>query len=78
MSFTVIFKSFSSAEAQIVRSRLEAAGFDATVINEIASLSMEGYSMAAGGIGVQVPASQAEDARRLIQSSPDSSSESSE
>ncbi|HVR37351.1 MAG TPA: DUF2007 domain-containing protein [Methylomirabilota bacterium] len=78
MSFTVVFKTFSSAEAQIVRSRLDAAGFDATVINEIASLSMEGYSMAAGGIGVQVPASQAEDARRLIHSSPASSSDPSE
>jgi hypothetical protein len=78
MSFTVVFKTFSSAEAQIVRSRLEVAGFDATVINEIASLSMEGYSMAAGGIGVQVPSSQAEEARRLIQSSAEPSSESSE
>ena len=61
-----IFKSFSSAEAQIVRSRLEVAGFHAAVTDEIAAMSMEGYSMSTGGIRVQVPDSEAEEARAFL------------
>ena len=50
-----VFSSFNSAEAQLVWSRLDAAGFPAEVANEITSMTMEGYSLAAGGILVQVP-----------------------
>lgn len=67
---TTVFSSFNSAEAQLVWSRLDAAGFSAVVANEIASMTMEGYSLAAGGILVQVPDERAEEAR-LFLSSPD-------
>ncbi|MEW6305586.1 MAG: DUF2007 domain-containing protein [Verrucomicrobiota bacterium] len=61
-----VFRTFSSAEAHVVRSRLEAAGFHASVEHELAALTMEGYSQAAGGILVQVPDAEADDAKELL------------
>lgn len=69
MSLVTIFKAFSPAEAQLVRSRLEAAGFHAVVIGEMAALSMEGYSVATGGIRVQVLESEAAEAREFLDAS---------
>ena len=66
MELVTVFSTFSSAEAQVVRSSLEAADFLAVVNHELAALSMDGYAMAAGGILVQVPANQAEEARALL------------
>lgn len=68
MQLVTVYKAFSSADAQLVRGRLEASGFHAVVQHELSSLSMEGYSMAAGGILVQVPESEVDDARALIES----------
>jgi hypothetical protein len=68
MEPVTVFRTFNLPEAQIVRSRLEAAGFMAEVIHELATLGTEGYSMATGGVKVQVPAEEAEDARVLIES----------
>lgn len=70
MQLVTVFKTFSPAEAQLVRSRLEVAGYQAEVAHELASLSMDGYSMATGGILVQVPDDQAEDARLLVTAAP--------
>lgn len=67
MEPVTVFRSFNLIEAQMVRSRLEAAVFFAEVIHELATLGTEGYSAATGGVKVQVPASQAEDARALIE-----------
>ncbi len=39
----------------MIKSRLETAGFNSFVTDEIASMSMEGYSMSTGGIRVKVP-----------------------
>jgi hypothetical protein len=66
MALVTVFRTFSPGEAQLVRSRLEAAGFTAEVTHELSALSMDGYSMATGGVRVQVPADQAEEARALI------------
>ena len=63
-----VFTAFNPVQAQIVSARLQAAGLDATVEGEAAALSMEGYSLATGGIRVQVPSSQEDEARRLIES----------
>jgi len=61
-------KVFNPAEADLIRSRLEAAGFGVTLKNMGAALSTEGYSMATGGIWVQVPAASEADARTLLES----------
>ena len=68
MNHETIFKSFSAAEAQMIKSRLETAGFHPFVTDEIASMSMEGYSMSTGGIRVQVPENESKPARELVES----------
>ena len=65
MDRVTVFTAFNPVQAQIVSTRLQTAGLDATVEGEAAALSMEGYSLATGGIRVQVPSTQA---RRLIES----------
>jgi len=66
MKFVTVSSAFNPAAAELVRSRLEANGFLVNVKNETAALSMDGYAMAAGGILVQVPEDQADDARTLL------------
>jgi hypothetical protein len=66
MELVTVFRTFSSAEAQLACSRLEAAEIVVIVAHEGAGLSIEGYSMAAGGILVQVPEDRVEDARALL------------
>jgi hypothetical protein len=66
MKLVTVHTSFSPADAQLIRSRLEASEFHAIVTGELAALSMDGYSMATGGILVQVPEDEAADARELL------------
>ncbi len=66
MKLVTVYRSFSPADAQLVRSRLEASGLQAAVLNELASFSVDGYSMATGGVKVQVPEDQVEEAKELI------------
>ena len=66
MEFVTVFSAFNPADAQLVRSRLEAAGFHPEVLHELSSLSMDGYAMAAGGILVQVPDEEAADAKEFL------------
>ena len=66
MELVTVFTAFNSAEAQLIRSRLEAAGLFAVVKDELSALSMEGYALAAGGIKVQVPDVDAEAALELV------------
>ena len=70
-----VFRSFSPAEAQLIRSRLDAADIPAEVVNELAALSMDGYSMATGGVLVQVPDDYAAEAKALIASANGSTDE---
>ena len=66
MDLVTVFTAFNPAEAQLVRSRLEAAGFHPFVADELSALSMDGYSLATGGIRVQVPEGEASDAREFL------------
>jgi hypothetical protein len=66
MQLVTVFTAFNSAEAQLIRSRLEAAGLHVFVTDELSALSIEGYALAAGGIKVQVPDVDAEAALELI------------
>jgi hypothetical protein len=67
MDFATVFTAFNPADAQLVRSRLEAAGFNPFVVGELSALTMEGYSLAVGGIRVQVPEAEAADAREFLE-----------
>ena len=66
MELVTVFTAFNPAEAQLVRSRLEAAGLYVFVADELAALSVDGYALAVGGIRVQVPAVEAEAALELV------------
>ncbi len=66
MELKTVFNTFSSAEANLVHGRLEAAGFEAYIHGELAGLTMGGYTAAAGGIRIQVPESRAEEAKAVI------------
>lgn len=66
MKTVTVFLAFNPAEAQLIRSRLEAAGLHAIVNHELSSLSLDGYALAAGGIRVEVPEDEEADARELI------------
>jgi hypothetical protein len=68
MSLVTVYSAFNPADAQLVRSRLEAAQFHAVVTHELSALSMDGYALAAGGILVQVPEDEAADAREFLAS----------
>lgn len=69
MDWVTISKQFSPAEAELMRSRLEASGFLVNLKHLGAALATEGYSLSTGGIWVQVPADQADEARELLTSS---------
>lgn len=69
MEMVTVFTAFNPAEAQLVRSRLEVAEFHAEVKNEISALSMDGYGITVGGILVQVPEDEAEEAKEFLNSS---------
>ncbi len=69
MSLITIQTAFNPADAQLVRSRLEAAGFHPVVTHELSALSLDGYALAAGGICVQVPQAEADEAKTFLESS---------
>jgi len=66
MAIGTVYRAFNPADAHLVRSRLEAAGFHAVVTNELSALSMDGYALAAGGILVQVPQEEADEAQEFL------------
>ena len=67
MELVTVFTAFNPAEAQLIRSRLEAAGLQHVfVAGELAALSVDGYALAIGGIRVQVPDVDAEVALELV------------
>jgi hypothetical protein len=68
MELITIHTAFNPADAQLVRSRLDAAGFHPMVKNEIAAMVFEGYTMGVGGIQVQVPEDEASEAREFLES----------
>lgn len=74
MDLVTVARAFSPMEAQLIRSRLDAAQFHAVVMHELSALSMEGYSMAAGGILVQVPQAEAAEAKAFLEAKPDAES----
>jgi hypothetical protein len=67
MNLVTISTAFNLADAQLSRSRLEAAGFHPFLDNENASSWLGGFSTATL-IRLQVPETEAADARELLAS----------
>jgi len=66
MKPVTLYKAFNPADAQLVCSRLEAAGFHPFIADEAAALNMDGYALTIGGIRVQVPDTEFADAREFL------------
>lgn len=69
MELVTISTAFNPADAQLTRSRLEAAGFHPFIKNEIAGMVFEGYVMGVGGIQVQVPEDEVAEVKEFLESS---------
>ena len=63
MQMVTVFTTFNSADADLVNSRLDAADFHPVIMHELAA---QGLDIASGGIRVQVPEDEAEDARDFL------------
>jgi len=61
-----VYKAFTSIDAQMIRARLEVAGFHPFVADEISSSVMKCGAVGVGGIRVQVPESEFAEARTFI------------
>jgi hypothetical protein len=70
MQLVTVFTAFNPAEAELINSVLDAAKFHSVVTHGLSALSLDGYSLAAGGILVQVPEDEAEEARAFLASPP--------
>ncbi len=66
MKLVTVFTTFYPAEADLVRARLDAAAFHPVITHGLSARMIEGYSLAAGGILVQVPEIEAGDAIELL------------
>jgi hypothetical protein len=67
MSLTTVYRALNPMEAELIRSRLEAANLHPIICDELAAFSIEGYSLTTGGVRVQVPESESLAARELIE-----------
>lgn len=65
MSPVIIFRTFNVPEAQVLLSRLQAAGFHAELKDEYVSLA-EGVSSPFGGVKILVPSSEADEAKTFL------------
>jgi hypothetical protein len=69
MKMVTVSTAFNPADAHLVCSCLNAAGFRAVVKHELSALSMDGYGLTVGGILVQVPDDEATDAKEFLATS---------
>jgi hypothetical protein len=67
MDFVTVSRVANPAEADLMRSRLEANGFFVNVKSEDDAISF-GYGQPIGGVQIQVPEAEAESARALLAS----------
>lgn len=70
MDWVSVSNELNPALALLIQSRLEAAGFLVSIRGLDAALATEGYSLATGGVRVQVPQDQADEARAFLDAEP--------
>jgi Putative prokaryotic signal transducing protein len=66
VKLTTIFKGWNLNEAELVRSRLEAADFNPVLVNEYAANMFGGSTNALSPVSVQVPETEAADAKEFL------------
>jgi len=62
MQFVTVYTTLNPADAELIRGRLESAGFTVNVKNEDVVLGVE----TSGGVLLQVPEDRADEARALL------------
>jgi Putative prokaryotic signal transducing protein len=67
VNLVTIFKGWNLNEAELVRSRLEAAGFHPTMVNEYAANMFGGSNNVLSPVSVQVPDNEADDVREFLE-----------
>jgi hypothetical protein len=68
MDFVTIHKAISAADAQVVRSRLEAANFHPFVPDDLSAFGSDPLALGSGGIRIQVPEAEAAEAKEFLES----------
>jgi hypothetical protein len=68
MDFITVHKAMSAADAEVVRSRLEAAEFHPFVPDELSAFGSDPLALGSGGIRIQVPEEEAADAAEFLKS----------
>jgi Putative prokaryotic signal transducing protein len=66
VKLTTIFEGGNLNEAELVRSRLEAANFHPVMVNEYTANLFSGSANALSPVSVQVPESEAGDAKEFL------------
>ena len=69
MQMVTIFTAYNPMDADLVNSRLEAAEFHPTISQDLSAQALGGIVLGAGGILVQVPEDEAEEAKTFLASS---------
>jgi hypothetical protein len=67
MNLVTVYSAINPADAELVQSRLEAAGFDVTMAQELSAVTW-GNALAANNALVQVPEDEAAEAREFLAS----------
>ena len=70
MKLVTIVKGGNLTEAELICSRLEAAGFHTVMVNEFAASMFGGSNNLVSPVSVQVPESEADDAREFLDTPP--------
>jgi hypothetical protein len=66
MNLVTVFNTFDSTDADLVSSRLSAAGFNPTILHGSAAANIVGLTLGPSGIAVQVPEDEVDEAREFL------------
>ncbi len=66
MNLVTIANVLNPAEAGLICSRLESADFHPFMPDQFSAINTDGYTLAIGGIRIQVPENEANDAKDFL------------
>lgn len=66
MNLVTIANVLNPAEAGLICSRLEAAGFHSFMPDQFSAVNTDGYTLAIGGIRIQVPENEVAEATAFL------------
>jgi len=66
MNLVTIANVLNPAEAGLICARLESADFHPFMPDQFSAINTDGYTLAIGGIRIQVPENEADDAKEFL------------